>query len=304
MKSNPKVALIILNWNNLSDTIDCLESLSHITYTNHEIVVLDNGSTGDDYSVLLERYGAQYPILHSDRNLGFAGGNNFAIKKLQKRSDIDYLLLLNNDTEVQPNFLDELIQTATSNSKIGIVGPKIYYYDYEGAKDIFWFAGGKLIVALGQPLHRGLNKRDTGQFDTQEDVDFITGCCLLIKKSVYEKLHGFDEQYFSYSEDLHLNVAVKKIGLKIIYNPKSIIFHKASKSLGYKSPNYYYYSTRNRILFVRKNCSLLTYIAYFLPIFSVIRFLLPLFKYSVVGSAKHIKQILLGTYHGITMKLS
>ena len=125
--NQPKVSIIILNWNGLQDTIACLESLQKVTYPNCAITVVDNGSKGDDVQILRDRYGNHVHIVANDNNYGFSEGNNIGIRA-SLHQEADYLLLLNNDTVVAPNFLAELVQAAVDHNDTCIVHPKIYDY--------------------------------------------------------------------------------------------------------------------------------------------------------------------------------
>src|SRR3989338_5442408 len=124
----PRVSVIILNWNGLDDTIECLESLKKITYPNYEVILVDNASSGDDVAQLRKKFGKYIKIIQNDKNYGFAEGNNIAIRKVMKENKSKYVLLLNNDTVVDAKFLDELVKTGESDPKVGIVGPIIYNY--------------------------------------------------------------------------------------------------------------------------------------------------------------------------------
>ena len=144
--SYPRVGIIILNWNGIADTVECLESVKKITYPKYDVVLVDNGSTGDDAEVLKEKYGDYIHLLCNSENLGFAGGVDVGLRYAMGTIHPAYFLLLNNDTVVAPDFLDELVKVAESDETIGIVGPRIYYYDYRGENNILWFAGGKILV--------------------------------------------------------------------------------------------------------------------------------------------------------------
>ena len=138
----PRVSVVILNLNGLEHTLECLESLKKITYPNYDVIVVDNASNGDDVKILREKSGDYVHIIENDKNYGFAEGSNIGMRYALRTFCPAYLLLLNNDTVVAPDFLDELVKVAESSDEIGIVGPKIYYYDFEGHKYVIWFAGG------------------------------------------------------------------------------------------------------------------------------------------------------------------
>ena len=154
----PKVFIIVLNWNNWSDTIGCLESLNKANYPNFEIVVVDNGSKEKMKIPVLQpgRYSPKIKVFYNKKNLGFSGGNNIGINYALNQG-ADYALLLNNDTIVDNNFLNELIEAAEKDEKIGILGPKIYYH-----KDpqMIWSAGGKIVSLGTRGIHIGLDEID------------------------------------------------------------------------------------------------------------------------------------------------
>ena len=124
----PKVSIIILNWNGLDDTIECLESLQKITYPNYEVIVVDNGSRGNDAQVLREKFGDYIELIQNDKNYGYTGGNNIGIRYALHNSSWDYFLVLNNDTVVESGFLTELVNIAESAPSSGIAGPKIHLF--------------------------------------------------------------------------------------------------------------------------------------------------------------------------------
>src|SRR5262245_37473647 len=150
----PHVAIILLNWNQPEYTLACLRSLGQLEYPNVTVTVVDNGSTDGSPALIRARY-PDVTLIENGRNLGFAAGNNVGID-LAMRDGADYVMLLNNDTEVAPDMVDDLIAVAESDSSIGIVGPKILYYDLP---DTIWSAGGT-IDAYGMPGHVGADQPD------------------------------------------------------------------------------------------------------------------------------------------------
>lgn len=247
----PRVSIIILNWNGLKDTIECLNSIKKITYPNYETIVVDNGSSGDDVQVLRKKFGKSIRIIENKKNYGFAEGNNIAIRKVMNEKKSNYVLLLNNDTVVDKRFLDGLVKVAESDEKIGIVGPKIYYYDYNGRKDVIWFAGGKINWWLGRPY----NIKE----DNREYTDFITGCCMLIPIEKLKKVGLFDKTYFAYFEDADLCERFKRGGFKFKISEKSKIWHKTHKSTG-KEGIFHLYMARNRLIFNKRYNSGIKYL--------------------------------------------
>ncbi len=265
--NQPKVSIIILNWNGLQDTIACLESLQKVTYPNCAITVVDNGSKGDDVQILRDRYGNHVHIVANDNNYGFSEGNNIGIRA-SLNQEADYLLLLNNDTVVAPNFLAELVQAAVDHNDTCIVHPKIYDYTEPGKLQ---FAGGKISYLKGRVYNIGWNEVDVGQHDQVKEGEFATGCAMLIPKDLLAKVGLFDSSYFAYFEDVDLSVRVRKAGYSIIYAPKSKIWHKGTAATGgYLNAISYYFYVRNAIRFVLKHGAWwqrLVFLAYFLLIY-------------------------------------
>jgi len=254
----PKVAIIILNWNGFNDTRECLESLKSIHYCNYEIILVDNNSQGNEYQILKEKYkGFVNWFIKNDYNLGFAGGNNSGIQ-IALKNNFDYILLLNNDTVVEPDFLNKLVENGEKNKNIGILTPKIIYYSN---KNLIWSAGGYIskIKASGFPY--GLNKSVKSN-DRERFCTFASGCCLLIKTEVFNNIGLLDDLYFLYLEDTDFCFRAIKNGYKILYIPSSIIYHKVNTSTTKENlllP--LYYSIRNRLYFARKNLGFYYYLA-------------------------------------------
>jgi GT2 family glycosyltransferase len=242
-----KVSIIVLNWNGLDDTIECLESLKKITYQNYEVLVVDNGSEGKEVEVLRTKFGNYIQLIENDKNYGFCEGNNIGIRYALK-NEVDYILLLNNDTIVAPDFLSELVKVVQSDPKIGLAGPKIYYYREPNK---IWFAGGKISL-FSKSSVQGFNLIDKGQFDKVDYVDFVSGSCMLIKRSVLEAVGLLDPIYFFSMEDVDICLRATKAGYQIVFVPSSMIWHKVFVS-GIRNPNIMYYSSRNAIIFARKH---------------------------------------------------
>jgi hypothetical protein len=204
-------------------------------------------------------------------NKGFSGGNNVGIK-LALESGNDYILLLNNDTLVKPDFLEELTKTAKSGNKIGIVGPKIYFapgfefhkerYKKNERGSVFWYAGGEIDWENMYASHRGVDEVDIGQYDNKGKTDFVSGCCMLVKREVFEEIGCLDDQLYLYLEDLDFCLRAKEAGYKIIYEPRSEIWHKnASSSDKPGSRLHQYYQTRNRLILGMRYAPLRTKLA-------------------------------------------
>ena len=294
----PKAFIIVLNWNGLRDTMACLESLRAVRYQNFHVIIVDNGSKGDDANILKEEYGDFATVIRNDENKGFAEGNNVGIRRALQQS-ADYILLLNNDAIVDPDFLDALIVEAESRPDVAILGPMIYYYPPHGSGDgeIIWSAGGKFTRRIAQPFHIGLGEADRGQFDGPRKVDYISGCALLIKREVVERIGLLDESYFAYFEDLDWNLKALKAGYSVLLVPRARIWHKTSSSSVYMSPTYIYLNTRNRILFAKKHLSALDLFAFFLPFFMAMRFV-RILSMTVTQGRDGVRAIIAGVLDG------
>jgi len=255
MKS-PSVYAIIINWNGKIDTLLCLSSLEKVrkNYPTLTVIVVDNGST-DGTSEEVRRKFPWVRIQEVGTNLGFSGGSNAGIS-FARDQHADFIWLLNNDTVVDTNVLSAL--SAFQDLSVGAVGSKIYFYkgcefhkDRYDKKDlgrVLWYAGGIIDWNNMLAFHRGVDEVDHGQYDREEETDFITGCSFFMRTSMMEKIGPLDESYFMYMEDLDFSLRIHKAGLKTVYNPTSIVWHKnASSSGGSGSSLHVYYQTRNRL---------------------------------------------------------
>ena len=247
------VYIIVLNWNGKDDTIECVESLQKINYDNYRIIVVDNGSE-DDSVFEIKRLFPGVKIIENKKNLGFAGGNNVGMKYAVENK-ADYVLLINNDTTVDEDFLTELIEVGESDEKNGLLGSKIYFHSEPNR---IWFAGGKVNRLRNKGTHLGLDEIDSGQYDKISEVDYLTGCCLLIKREVIEKIGVLAEDYFLYYEDTDFSARAKNVSYKIMYVPRSKIYHKISRSTKPGSSNYIYYHVRNGLVMAKRNGSFLS----------------------------------------------
>ena len=243
----PKVSAIILNWNGLEDTTECLQSLEKITYPNYEVIVVDNGSEGNDVQVLAAKFGDNIQIIQNDENLGCAKGFNTGIRYVMANSQADYILIMNNDVVVAPDFLDELVRVAESDDKIGMVGPKIYYYDYEGRKDVIWFAGGE-IRWWSANINRSIggNDDDLPKYQAVRNVDWLTGAVMMFKSSLIEKIGLWNPSYSFGCVDTDYCLRARKHDFRIVYVPTAKVWHKVGVSakkanISAADPSDYYY---------------------------------------------------------------
>ncbi|HHY55689.1 MAG TPA: glycosyltransferase family 2 protein [Chloroflexi bacterium] len=248
--STPRVAVIILNWNNADDTLACLRSVMALDYPAEQmnVIVVDNGSTDDSVARILAAYPA-ITLLQNSANLGYAEGNNVGIRyALRLRNE--YILILNNDVEVWPNLLDRLVAEAMLDLSIGVVGPKMYFSD---PSDMIFAAGSLVRWEEGAIEQRGIWQRESevGPLfaDEAEDVDFIVGCGVLFRSEVLEKLGGLEPRFYLNFEDIDICIRARRAGYRIRYTPRTALYHKVSATLGQGSPQNTYYMTRNALLF-------------------------------------------------------
>lgn len=260
----PKVSIIILNWNGLEDTTECLESLEKITYPNYQLIVVDNGSKGNDADVLRERFGGYIHIIANDKNYGFTGGNNIGIRYILNNSEPDYFLLLNNDTVVDPEFLTEMVKVAESSPSIGMAGPKTYFYDDPNR---FWLVWSGVNMYKGQASLVGGKEIDRGQYENIREVSYVSGSCLLIKRKVIQHVGLFDESYVNYWDETDYCFRARKAGYKIVYVPKAKIWHKVSQTQKKESGFRWYYRARNNFRFMRSHATKSQYRSFLLYFF-------------------------------------
>ena len=242
-KGLPSVAIVIVDYNGAAETSCCLESVNAIDYGNYEVYLVDNGG---NCSTKLQTIASTYARVHylrSNENLGFSGGNNFALKIIE--GNYDFVLLLNNDTVVTPDFLSKLIDSADDRT---LVGSKIYYWS---DKNLIWYAGGDSSRTICKAWHNGFNKLEDKYDDKgSREVGFISGCCMLIPSRALTDVGLLDENYFLYLEDTDYCFRALDAGFTLRYNSDSVIYHCVSASTGDASPLMNYYKLRNRQLFI------------------------------------------------------
>jgi len=285
--TTPKVSIIILNWNGWEDTIECLKSVYEITYENYDVIILDNGSLDDsatriaefcrnmadqaticigfDEHITSHAENAENPrpekgsdehpstirgsrLIVSDKNVGFAEGNNIAISYALRASNPDYVLLLNNDTVVDREFLSELVSVAESGPEIGIAGPKTYYYDSKGGKNVIRTVGCEMTMWKGMPRILGYGEIERGQYKDVRDVDHVSGACMLIRTDLIRKVGFLDSRLFCYWEENDYCYRSRRIGYRTVVVPDAVIWHKMPTPR--KGRESIYYLTRNRLWIV------------------------------------------------------
>lgn len=267
-----KIFVIILNFNGCKDTLECVDSLKKVRVSQgHEIipVIIDNNSH-DNSVPTFESHFPKIKLIKNKRNLGYSGGNNTGIDYALENG-ADYIIILNNDTLLERSSIYELVE-ALRTYNADVACPKIYFEKgFEYHKDrykknelgrVFWFAGAEMDFANVIGHHRGVDEVDKGQYDGKINIDFITGACFIAKIKVFEKIKGFNDDYFLYYEDADLSERIRAFDFKIVFAPKSIIYHKNAGSTGGSGSSLQdYYITRNRLLFGMKYAPLRAKIA-------------------------------------------
>ncbi|GAB4544388.1 MAG: glycosyltransferase family 2 protein [Thermodesulfovibrionia bacterium] len=255
----PLVQIIVLNYNNFKDTIDCLNSLADLTYPNYKVLIIDNASEDDsvkrihkwlieqerDFQILGEdslfniKTLPDFILVIKNKNTGYAGGNNTGIR-LAIKNGARYVWILNNDTTVHPDALTELVKVAERQPMIGIVGSKIYFFDNP---DRIWFSSGYYVT----------DKRCDITEMVEKDVMVISGCSFLIKKELIDDIGFLWEGYFLYFEENDYCMRARRNGWKVYFSPLSKVYHKVSRSVGENSPMFLYYKARNYMLYTLRN---------------------------------------------------
>lgn len=254
------VGVVILHYRGEEDTRECINSLTLNKDNNYslKLIVVANQSDENFISSLKKKY-PTIDFIENKTNLGFAQGNNIGISQAL-RLGCEYILVLNNDTITAPDLISKLVSFAKKDSLVGLISPKIYFAaGFEYHKDrysknergkVIWYAGGILDWSNVFAYHRGVDEVDRQQFNKSSDTDFATGCCMLIKRSVIEKIGFLDKNYFLYFEDVDYSIRTQKAGFKVKYDPNAYLWHKNAASSGKPGSRLHvYYQTRNRLYF-------------------------------------------------------
>lgn len=244
---SPKVYISILNWNGISDTVPCIESILKSDYDNYHIIVVDNASSDNSVSVIREKF-PTITLLENTTNAGFTGGNNIAIKHALENG-ADYIWLLNNDTEIDSSTISGIIRLAERDSSIGMVSPVISYYE---DKSRIQFCGASIdpsTMAMTFFTDTYLEKNEIIASDI-----FLWGTALLIKADLLQRIGGLDDSLFMYWEDTEFSLRVIKAGYLGAICCTERVYHKTPiHDFGKRGQHYYYYMIRNAIL-VAKRC--------------------------------------------------
>lgn len=288
MHQECELSIITVNYNGIKNTCELIDS---ITFTDDmEVIVVDNGSENDEASIIQHSY-PQIKVIRSEKNLGFAGGNNLGMKAAKGK----YFFLINNDTlfRHQTSNIKHLIDRLESSPTIGMVCPKIRF---AWANNPIQFAG---YMPLSKVTVRnkaiGYGEKDKGQYNTPHPTPYAHGAAMLIKREAIDKVGLMPECYFLYYEELDWSMMFTRAGYEIWYEPTCTIYHKESQSTGQSSPLRTYYITRNRLLLVKRNWYGITKYLSYIYLIGIVA-LRDLCKFAIKSKTDHIKAI----YKGIS----
>jgi hypothetical protein len=245
--TTPRVAAVVLNYNGRDVTLDAVASLLRMTYPRFDVFVVDNGSADDSYAAIARSF-PQVTQLRTEVNLGPAGGLNLGICGALA-AGCDYVLLLNNDIEVEPALLTELVRVAERDASIGCVGPKELYW---AERNRIWSAGGILRFRESVTRERGDGELDTGQYDRCEEVAYINGCAMLVRGEVFRRVGLFDPIYAMAVEDADFCTRLKLAGYRCVYVPAAKLWHRVAYNTGVYHPRKTFHTGRSTAIYVRR----------------------------------------------------
>jgi GT2 family glycosyltransferase len=243
-ESQPRVAVVTINWNGKADTLACLESLRADTYANKEVVVIDNGSSDDSVTTIRSHF-PEVTIFEAGKNLGFTGGNNLGLRHAGD-TGAKYVYWLNNDTTSEPDAISRLVEAAEAEPNVAMWTPLIHYFDNPAQP---WFAGSLIDLRRGIAVHDNSNPPQPGA--PSRDVPWVSGCAMFGRTDVLRELGGFDDRYFLNWEDVDLCLRIREAGYGLRLVPAARIYHKVGKTFATLSNVGLYYHVRNNLLLIR-----------------------------------------------------
>lgn len=262
-----RASVIVLSWNGETYLPDCLNAVMAQSHAPHEVILVDNASTDGSVELVAANF-PQVRIIYNDENLGFAGGMNVGLKEATG----DIAVLLNQDTVVREDWLAELVKAMETDERIGIAGCKILYPDGQTIQH----AGSYLEYPLGLAHHYGYGEPDQGQWDEQQEVEYVTGAAMAIRREMLERIGYLDGDFFpAYFEDADICFRARQAGYKVVYIPTAILLHRESASMEMETVEQHYYYHRNRLRLLLKHYTLGQFKRDFLPTEKE-RFALPL----------------------------
>jgi len=246
------VAVVILNWNSGDDILRCISKLIESTYKSIEVVVVDNGSIDGSSGDIRVRF-PHIHFINNSSNYGFARGSNQGIRwALEHR--FPYVLLLNADARLHSAAISELLRVATSEDDIVVACPKMYLGEEGNGSQRLWFAYGTVTLWAGIFHNPAFNHLDSATWSHSIDMEYASGCCMLIPTSILDRVGMLDESFFAYCEDIDFSLRIRKAGFRLRYVPSAYLWHGSSQPTERTSTSTYrYLSTRNNLWVVRKH---------------------------------------------------
>lgn len=245
--SSRRVAGLVLNFNGREVTLETLASLEKSEYPYFDVLHIDNGSSDGSFEAVCERF-PHLRQLRIGTNRGISWGLDHGIQ-VAVDEGYDYLLLMNNDIEVAPSMVGELVAAAEADRSIGCVGPKAYYWS---DKQRLWSAGGVLRYRESITRERGDGEIDRGQYDVAREVSYVNGCAMLVRREVFERIGVWDPSYYLGLEDADFCVRAKRAGFRCWYAPTARLWHRISHSIGVYKPTRTFHTGRSHAIFLRK----------------------------------------------------
>lgn len=247
----PSIAIVILNWNGCKYLEKFLPFVTASTYPGAEVIVADNASTDDSLTWLAEKY-PRVRVIAMDKNRGFAGGYNTALREVKS----DYYVLLNSDVEVQPGWIEPIMNLMEKDPTIGACQPKLLMYDDRTSFEYAGAAGGWLDY-LGYPFAKGrvfdVCEKDHGQYDVSEPIFWASGAALFIRASLYHELEGLDDRFFAHQEEIDLCWRIQLAGYKVYSCPASVVYHVGGGTLPKGNERKVFLNFRNNLIMMAKN---------------------------------------------------
>lgn len=300
--SKSSVAIILVNWNGYGFTSECLQSLKVVDFPNFKVFVVDNASENQEGEKIKIVF-PEVELLQNNKNLGFAGGNNVGIRAALKQ-EFSHVLLLNNDTVVESNFLAKMMAFMDENPALGIVQPLIYFLH---DREKIWSAGGRWSSFFSRAVTLGDRKKKQSFTAESRQIDWATGCALLISSKAIQKIGLLNEQYFTYFEDVDWSIRASQAGFGIGFESEAVIYHEAGASSkkqhseGTLSAKVFYYHCRNQFLLIRRFSNWVSY----LPsvIYHSVRFFAWMGYFCLRGRFQKLKAVVNGIRDGLTDRL-
>lgn len=258
---NPKVFIVVLNFNSYMDTKECLNSLENIDYKNYEVVIVDNSSVDGSFEKLKNEF-RDYKILRTNENKGYANGNNLGMEYALKNG-AEYICVLNNDVVVESNFLSKIID-AMVDKNVGIAGPCICSYNN---RENIQAMGANINLYTGLTQAKNKGKKYSSFENKNIKVDYLGGACFVVKREVIDKIGLIPENYFLFFEETEFCLSTARSGYELICVCSSKIYHKGSSTISKYSGLSYYFLNRNRVIFMRRNANVFQMLIFSIYIF-------------------------------------